>query len=219
MENFELYIASPPKSNNSKKLSFKKNGERKYLMTFEIEEIKKLYPDKFNYELAKQFNVAESTILRLKRIHKLKKSEQIMDAKRFGTGHKPFNKGKNHNHCSSTKFQKGNIPKNHKSVGSKRITKDGYYEVKISEPNKWEALHRVIWMQQYGDIPKGMIVIFSDGNQLNPGIQNLEMISRSENMLRNQNRTKAAESMRKTWRIEKLRASYGLKRKTNLSIK
>jgi len=217
-DNFELYIETIPKP-KARKGTFKKNGIRKYLNSFEIKEIINLYPDSFNYELAKQFNVSESTILTLKRKYNLSKSEKIMDAKRFHKGDKPFNAGKKHIHNSSTKFKKGSVPKNHKPVGSKRLTKDGYYEIKISEPKKWEASHRTIWKQYYGEIPKGMIIIFKDGNQLNPNISNLEMISRRENLLRNCNRKKISETMKSLWRKEKLRAKYGMKRKTNLRIR
>ena len=218
MNNFELNITSPPKSNNSKKGTFKKNGHRKYLMSFEIREIILLYPDKFNWQLAKQYNVSESTILRIKRIHNLKKSEQIMDAMRFKKGHKSFNKGKHHIHSSATKFKVGHIPNNYKPVGSKRLTKDGYYEIKIAEPNIWEAFHRMVWQDINGEIPEGMIVVFKD-DKLNCDISNLEMITREENLIRNRNRTKAANSMRERWKSERLRFKYGLPQKTRLRVK
>lgn len=215
MNNYELYIESPP-IRKALRGSFKKNGQKKYLSSFEIKEIVNLYPDKFNYELAKLFNVSESTILKLRRKYNLSKSERIMDAERFHPGHKPFNIGKNYIHNSSTKFKQGHMPKNHRPVGSKRLTKDGYYEMKIAEPKKWETVHRVIWQRHYGEIPEGMIIIFKDGN--NVDISNLEMISRKENMERNRNYKKSSETMKSLWRIEKLRNKYGMKRYTKLRI-
>jgi len=217
MQNFELYIETIPKQ-KARKGTFKKDGIRKYLNSIEIREIINLYPDNFNYELAKQFNVSESTILTIMRKYGLKKSQFIMDFARFKTGHISFNKGKHHNHNSSTKFKKGHIPPNHKPVGSKRLTKDGYYEMKISESKKWEALHRTIWKQYYGEIPKGMIIIFRDGDHININISNLEMISRRENLSRNWNRKKFSKTMKSLWRIERLRAKYGMKRHTKLRI-
>ena len=220
MEFFELHLAEIPKR-TVRKGSFKKNGIRKYLNKFEVKEIVNLYPDKFNYELAKAFNVSESAILRLRRKYNLSKSERIMDAKKFQKGNKPFNSGKKHIHNSLTKFKKGHVPLNHKPVGSKRITKgeNGYHEVKTSEPNEWKLAHRIVWQRHYGEIPAGMIIIFRDDNKSNINIANLEMISRKDNMRRNHNRLKFSETMKALWRIEKLRNFYGMTRKTNLRIR
>ncbi len=35
-------------------------------------------------------------------------------------------------------FAKGNVPPNHRPVGSERISKDGYIEVKVAEPKQVE---------------------------------------------------------------------------------
>jgi hypothetical protein len=51
---------------------------------------------------------------------------------------------------------------------------------------------------------------------MNCQIENLFMLSRAENMRRNQNREKAAQSMKKRYHIEKLRKIYGLKCETKL---
>uniref|UniRef100_A0A6M3LH54 Putative homing endonuclease n=1 Tax=viral metagenome TaxID=1070528 RepID=A0A6M3LH54_9ZZZZ len=216
MEHFELYIESPPKL-MARKGTVKKNGIRKYLSNSEIKEIIKLYPDKFNWELARDFKVSESSINNVRRKHNLKKSDSIMDAKRFKKGQISHNKGKHYPLVNSGQFNKGHIPKNHKPVGSKRLTKDGYYEIKISEPNRWEAFHRMVWQDINGEIPEGMIVVFKD-DKLNCDISNLEIISRKENLIRNLNRPKFSNTMKALWRIEKLRAEYGMKRKTNLRI-
>jgi hypothetical protein len=55
---------------------------------------------------------------------------------RFRKGLKPWNKGlKGVNGKSNTTFKSGNVPHNHKPVGTVRMTKDHYPEVKIAEPS------------------------------------------------------------------------------------
>ena len=67
---------------------------------------------------------------------------------RFQKGQIPPNKGKKGvcaAGCEKTWFPKGNIPKNYRSIGSERISKDGYIEVKVADPNKWKLKHRIVW--------------------------------------------------------------------------
>lgn len=85
-----------------------------------------------------------------------------------------------------TCFKKGNIPHNHKLIGSERITKYGYIEIKIAEPNKWQLKHRYIYEQAYGAIPKGNKLIFLDGNKLNISLDNLQVISNEQSLIMNQ---------------------------------
>ena len=82
----------------------------------------------------------------------------------------------------ATRFGKGHIPANHKPVGYERITKDGYVEVKTAEPNVFELKHRLVWVERNGPIPSGCNIQFRDGNKQNFSIDNLYMISRSEQM-------------------------------------
>ena len=82
----------------------------------------------------------------------------------------------------STRFKKGHIPKNHKPVGYERITRDGYIEVKTAEPNVFELKHRLVWIEHNGEIPPGYNIQFKDGNRQNVSIENLYMISRSEQL-------------------------------------
>lgn len=108
----------------------------------------------------------------------------------FSKGHIPQNKGKKmapevYEKCKGTMFKKGNVPKNHRPVGSERINKDGYVEIKIEEPNKWMLKHRLMWQQANGKIPKGHIVIFRDNNKTNVVLENLMLISRKDNAIIN----------------------------------
>ena len=108
----------------------------------------------------------------------------------FEKGHIPFNKGEKMPHetykkCAATMFKKGNIPKNHRPIGSERITRDGYVEIKIAEPRKWALKHRYIWEQANGEIPEEHIIIFRDNDKTNVSLDNLMMIPRSINAVIN----------------------------------
>lgn len=104
-------------------------------------------------------------------------------------GATPWNKGIRLNMENNAGwFSKGSLPHNTTTVGTTRLTKDGYLQVKISDENhKWELVHRETWKKHYGEYPPaGTAVVFNDGNKLNCyDINNLSLISRKELMLRN----------------------------------
>ena len=103
----------------------------------------------------------------------------------FEKGHVPFNKGRKGMHAAGSEktwFKKGHTPANHKPVDSERISKDGYIEIKVAEPNKWMLKHRFIWEKKNGPLPKGMIIRFLDGNKLNCNIENMVLVSRAEHI-------------------------------------
>ncbi len=106
---------------------------------------------------------------------------------RFAPGCVPANKGKKmrpevYAKVSRTMFKKGQSPINHRDVGSERVNVDGYVEVKVAEPNKWRLKHRIVWEREHGEIQKGYNIQFRDGNKQNCSIDNLYIISRSEQM-------------------------------------
>ena len=109
---------------------------------------------------------------------------------RFIKGQVSHNKGKKGVCAAGSEkgwFHEGHMPHNHKPVGSERISKDGYWEVKIAEPKKWRMKHVLVWEQHNGPIPRGMCVIFLDGDKNNLSIDNLRMISRADLARMNQN--------------------------------
>ena len=114
---------------------------------------------------------------------------------RFEKGHIPANKGKpmkpeQYEKCKKTMFKRGNIPANRREVGSERVTKDGYLKIKIQDGqgNKnWILKHRFIYEQVNGPIPKRHKVIFADGNKRNFEIDNLLLVSYSEQLIINKN--------------------------------
>ena len=87
--------------------------------------------------------------------------------------------------ASKTMFKPGHMPINHRPIGSERVNKDGYMEIKVAEPRKWRLKHNVVWEQHNGTIPTGFVVIFLDGDKLNVDISNLKLISRSELLIMN----------------------------------
>lgn len=108
---------------------------------------------------------------------------------RFEKGQKSWNKGipmKVKGRMAETQFKKGQKPRNYRPIGSERINVDGYIEVKVSDKPKWKAKHRVVWEQQYGEIPDNHIVIFLNGDKLDVRIENLRMIPRDVHIRLNQ---------------------------------
>ena len=108
-------------------------------------------------------------------------------ASRFKKGTVPPNKGKKmspevYAKVARTMFKKGNRTHNYKPVGSERVNVDGYVEVKVADPGKWKLKHRIIWEEAHGPIPRGHNVQFRDGNSQNLSLDNLYLISRSEQM-------------------------------------
>lgn len=166
----------------------------------EIETLSRLYPDHFAKEIAVILGRGVSSIYCKSAILGLKSSEDKLRrsglisssnpnviACQFAKGHTPQNKGKRvspevYAKCAPTMFKKGQRCWNHKEVGSERVNVDGYIEVKVAEPNKWRLKHRVVWEQHNGEIPKGCNVQFRNGNALDCSIGNLYLISRAEQM-------------------------------------
>lgn len=160
------------------------------------------YPDNSAEYIAKTLNRSVSSVYGRSQFLGLTKSDEYVlflkkksaenltragANSRFQKGHSPANKGMKmpdevYQKVKSTMFKKGNIPGNHKPVGYERITRDGYIEMKIAEPNVFRLKHRIIWEKKYGEIPSGHNVQFRDGNPLNIDINNLYLISRSEQM-------------------------------------
>lgn len=114
-------------------------------------------------------------------------------------GHIPFNKGKKQSEFMSeesiqktkkTRFKKGNLPHNTNSEGNGAIVKRKdttgrpYKYIRI-DIGRWELYHRFLWEKHNGPIPDTHIVVFKDGDTLNTNLDNLQLITREENMYRN----------------------------------
>lgn len=105
----------------------------------------------------------------------------------FIKGHKPWNKGMKGLDIGGkeTQFKKGHVPANHKQVGEERIDEDGYIYIKIAEHTRWMLKHRHIYEQQHGKLAPHMVIVFIDKDRSNFAIDNLEAITKVENMERN----------------------------------
>ncbi|MDU4326945.1 MAG: HNH endonuclease signature motif containing protein [Clostridium celatum] len=136
-----------------------------------------------SFELTKLFNEKFNTELGVNQIRAYKKNHKIRSGLNttFKKGDEPFNKGtKGICKPNKTSFKKGNTPYNTLPVGSEAIRDDGYIQVKIAEPNKWELKQRLIYEQYKGKIPKGYKVLFGDGNKRNFSIENLILVSNKQ---------------------------------------
>lgn len=175
----------------------------------EQKQLKALYPTTLGKDLAKQFgctltsiyNQAEKLGLRKDKTFVAEIARQrTLDPNhggrkhRFRKGDAPPNKGQKQieymtleaiERTKATRFKKGNAPLNYRPVGSERVNKDGYIEIKVADPKKWMLKHRYIWEQANGKIPTGANIQFKDGNPLNVDLENLYMISRREQIANN----------------------------------
>lgn len=153
--------------------------------------LRELYPRTRARDIAVRIGRSERSVVARAFKLGLKKDADFMyecsKAGQFKNGHTPHNKGKEWAEYLSeetmakvrrTTFKKGHMPTNHKEVGSERITKDGYTEIKVAEPNVWMLKHVYVWEQHHGKVGEGMVVYFKDGNKSNITIENLAITDR-----------------------------------------
>jgi len=120
----------------------------------------------------------------------------------FKKGMVAWNKGKSYTAAGSEKgwFRKGHLPKNTKSDGyiSARRDTSGrvYLHIRLAL-RVWVPLHRYLWERVNGDIPSGMVLRFKNGDTFDCRLQNMELISQADNLIRNYDREKMAASQRK----------------------
>ena len=114
-------------------------------------------------------------------------------ATQFQKGQIPPNKGQKmstevYQKVARTMFKKGTVPPNTQPIGTIHQRRDTggkmYQYIKLADSH-WQLLNRYTWEMHNGPIPKGMVVVYKDGNYLNNDIDNLMMITKKENMARN----------------------------------
>lgn len=110
---------------------------------------------------------------------------------RFQKGHIPPNKGKKlsqetRDKIEHTWFKKGHVPLNYRPVGSTRINIYGYWEIKVREGSwGWRLLHRVLWEQANGPIPKDKRIMFLNGNKQDCRLENLALVEMGDMAMMN----------------------------------
>ena len=83
---------------------------------------------------------------------------------------------------NKTSFKNGHKPHNWKPIYSTRVSRDGYLEIKTGEPRTWRQAHVLLWKKHHGEIPERFCVCFKDGKKTNIATDNLELISKNENL-------------------------------------
>lgn len=124
-------------------------------------------------------------------------TQRFSEESRIKPGSISHNKGKRQSEFMSpesiertraTRFGKGHLPHNTKTDleisirTDKRGVKYKYIRVALA---KWVPLHRYNWEQANGEIPPNMNLIFLDGDTMNCSLENLQLLSNKELMLRN----------------------------------
>lgn len=207
----------------------------KFWKESEIEYLRVNYPTTFIKEMCEYLGRSEKSIYLQAFLMGLKKDKEYLRqyyqknmSQGFINNQKkkgdiPHNKGvpmskDKYEKCRHTMFKKGHIPHNANKEGDGAITlrnKDDYkarvFNIRLSL-GKWVPLHRYIWEQVYGPIPKGFIVAFKNG-YTDCRIENLELMSRADNMRRNSMHNYPIELR------EMIHVKRGFNRKLNKIIK
>ena len=116
----------------------------------------------------------------------------------FQKGHVPHNKGKTWDEqgisaeaqarSRATCFKKGDIPRNgaDRPIGTERVNKDDYVEVKVAERksrqdsnDNWRMKHHLAYEEAYCEIPEGHQIVFADRDKRNFDPENLVAVPRN----------------------------------------
>jgi hypothetical protein len=105
----------------------------------------------------------------------------------FKKGMNPWNAGRKGIRVSpKSEFKKGCRPAKTLSVGSITIRTDKTRKkrrwIKIAEPKTWILYAIFVWVQNNGEIPKGLLVHHLDKDTLNDDISNLSLVTRSSHI-------------------------------------
>lgn len=205
-----------------------KNGVSHKWTETEIDFLRQVYPEKGRMETMRLFNehfglnVTKDAIKQQVQRYQIKAPTNGC----FIKGREPHNKGvpmsaEQYAKCKRTMFKKGSVPPNKKELGSERITVDGYIEVKIAEPNKWELLQVLVIQGMIGRrLKKGVeMVRFLDGNTLNCDPANLMLTTRTVNARLNQRKIKpsSVETMKAAIQVETIKCLIRDKEQNNVN--
>jgi hypothetical protein len=175
--------------------------------------VKKLYPHRPTKEIAELIQRSEASVYRYANSNGIYKTAEYLasDASgrlnvfcengksfRFTKGHVPSNKGQKmpnemYKKLKPTMFKKGQAPHNTAKengvISTRKDSKGTSYQfIRISLGN-WVPLHQHIWYEANGRYNTSTHCLwFINGNSLDVRLDNLELITRNENVRRNQNK-------------------------------
>lgn len=146
-------------------------------------------------EYHREFNARFGRRVKAVNLHALRKRRGWKTGRTgcFEKGQIPHNAGKKcrageggrHPSARKTQFKKGNLPHNTHYLGHERVSKDGYVEISVDEPNphtgferRYVLKHRHLWEKEHGPVPAGM-ALKCKGDKQNTDPSNWELIPRS----------------------------------------
>lgn len=180
--------------------------KRRFFTWEEVELLRELYPRTAGAVLARRFKRPLTSIYMAANRYGIRKDPEFFvqlgrrmanhphaRAHRFPPGHVPANKGQKGwqagGRSRETQFKRGSVSRwspELYAIGTLRLNADGYVDMKVREGLRgWRAFHVILWEDARGPVPKGFCLRFKDGDRLNIGLDNLELISRADNMRRN----------------------------------
>lgn len=166
----------------------------------EIRYIKIFYPNGNTTDMAKALGRKPGSVsykamaLGVKKTKEFKqnlaKSLEKNTSSRFKKGHVSHNKGRKGWMPTDLKkfwFKKGSVPHNVKYDGVERVTSEGYIEIRVAQGD-YRLKHKVIWCEKHGSYDgKKYCLWFKNRNRLDCRLENLELITRSESIIRTRN--------------------------------
>jgi hypothetical protein len=210
---------SPPRAGFFTPMNKRRKGTGKERWTdLEVAIMQRLFPDTTNAMLGRVLRRSRRSLTTQAHKMGLKKSEAHMQReyamrvqrskehpKTFKPGQAPWNfglKGSTGLHPATRQnhFKPGCMYGNARHrwvpVGTLRIDKDGLLSRKwtddrtVPSHQRWAPVHRLVWEQAHGPVPKGFVVVFRHPSlrttqEREITLDKLVCISRSENMRRN----------------------------------
>ncbi len=152
--------------------------------------------------LADELGISHTCLITRMRQQQIEVPEEVRrkfaEKGRIKPGNVSHNKGKKQSDYMSpeaiertkaTQFKKGDLPHNcYHEVGRESLRRDKsgiVYKYICVEIGQWIPLHTRNWELANGPIPKGYCLWFKDGDTMNCELENLELITRAENLSRN----------------------------------
>lgn len=167
-------------------------GKLRSFTNEQFEWVKRKYKSLTIEQITIEFNQTFDTSKTVNQIRAFTRNHGMKSGRtgRFVKGQKTWNAGMKGwqagGNSTSTRFRKGNIPLNHRPVGSERIdNKDGFVMVKVAEPRTWRLKHILEWEKHHGPVPDDHKIWFIDNDRTNCDISNLMLVTTAEHAIVN----------------------------------